>query len=173
MSLAFAKDFSDEELLQLFQAFNEGDANGDGYLEFDEFVKLMTPHVYVEDQLKDLFEKFDTNKDKKIDFVEFSAALAVSVKGTPQQKLQALFRLYDLDGNNVLMPDEVHKVLTHLKNACDKIMQNFPDDGVTENFARAVINKLDLNRDGKITLEEWISGGLSTPQLLGLLGINV
>lgn len=100
--------------------------------------------------MKDLFRVFDVNQDGKIDINEFLSALAVSIHGTPQQKLEVrnfinlfkfyslfiwifylklIFALYDVDRNNVLMPDEVAKVLKHLKSAADKLIEQNSTEG--------------------------------------------
>jgi Ca2+-binding EF-hand superfamily protein len=173
MSLNFAQEFTPEELIQVYKAFSKGDPNDNGYLEYDEFSKVLSPYVLAEDQMQILFKSFDTNEDNKIDLVEFTSALAISIKGSPQQKLEALFKLYDIDHNNILQFDEVKKVLTHLHSACNKLMEKLPNEELTLSFAKAVLQNLDLNKDGEITLEEWVTGGITTPQLMGLLGINV
>lgn len=44
---------------------------------------------------------------------------------------------------------------------------------VSEQFAQNIINKLDKDKDGCITLEEWTTVGARTPALLTLLGISL
>lgn len=47
----------------------------------------------VEEQLKSVFRVFDWNQDGKLDIDEFLSALAVSIHGTPHQKLEVLLLL--------------------------------------------------------------------------------
>ena len=45
-----------------------------------------------------IFNKFDIDRSGSIDFAEFVKGMSVMTKGSPEEKLEAAFRMYDLDG---------------------------------------------------------------------------
>jgi Ca2+-binding EF-hand superfamily protein len=49
-----------------------------------------------------MFPLFDSNKDGLISFPEFARALSLSSKGTLQDKLTWIFKLYDQDGDEMI-----------------------------------------------------------------------
>jgi hypothetical protein len=46
------------------------------------------------------------------------------------------------------------------------------DEKNTSSFIDGLMKKLDSNKDGVITRDEWIKEGLKTPSLLILLGVD-
>lgn len=39
-------------------------------------------------------------------------------------------------------------------------------------FAENIVKKLDLNRDGVVTIDQWVKEGLKTPAVMTLLGLD-
>lgn len=55
-------------------------------------------HAHVGSRFVRLFAVFDTSEDGVIDFEEFMSGLATYAKGTKDEKLRLLFRMYVLCG---------------------------------------------------------------------------
>eukprot|EP00026_Physarum_polycephalum_P018899 Phypoly_transcript_20677.p2 GENE.Phypoly_transcript_20677~~Phypoly_transcript_20677.p2 ORF type:complete len:168 (+),score=37.05 Phypoly_transcript_20677:65-568(+) len=160
---------SKEDVDRLFADFRKADADSSGALDYAEFCKVIGDRVFVADQLPKIFKSFDKNGDGKIDSNEFLTALAVALNGTLPQKLEALFNVYDTNGNNILSPDELEALVNHVKSASAKIFVRNSDE-LTTGFAQSIIKQLDTNKDGQITREEWIKARI--PALVNLLGVS-
>eukprot|EP00026_Physarum_polycephalum_P017936 Phypoly_transcript_19331.p1 GENE.Phypoly_transcript_19331~~Phypoly_transcript_19331.p1 ORF type:complete len:174 (+),score=32.87 Phypoly_transcript_19331:77-598(+) len=173
MASRIALDFSEKEIDDLIDEFTKADVDHNGTLDYEEFCKFFAHHLNVQDQLTRVYKSFDTNGDGQIEIKEFLSALAASLKGTTQQKLEALFRIYDVDKNKVLTPDEIVILLNHLKQAASKVIAGVAEEDVSAQFAQNIVNKLDRDKDGCITLEEWTTVGAKTPALLNLLNVTL
>jgi len=161
-------EFSDAELDEIVLKFMQADTDSDGSLDFVEFSEVLKNSIKVPDQLAALFKAFDKSGDGKVDFKEFASGLLIKSKGNQEQKLKFLFGLYDKDKNNILTKDEIAVLVKQLKNAALNVSVDDDDSGA-EHFAQSLVEKLDFNKDGKITLDEWVTVGAKTPALLNLL----
>lgn len=88
-------------------------------------------------------------------------------KGSTDEKLTILFTSYDRDGSGELDKAEVEAVLAQMRSVAQGLGR---DPAKTEDFAKAIIAKLDADGSGQISLQEWVSVGQKTPSLLTLLG---
>jgi len=169
----FDISLTEEELDSVLKEFLDGDTNSDGSLDFAEFNVVMANRVKVEGQLDALFKAFDVDGNGIIDFREFATALTITSKGTTEQKLKFVFGLYDVDKNGELTQDEVAEVLKHLKLGASRILASIGEEEPATEFAKSIVSKLDVNKDGKITLQEWVTVGVKTPAILSFLSPSV
>jgi len=163
-------DFKEVELDSLINEFMKRDTNSDGSLDEQEFAALLGSIKNAE-QLKGFFKVFDTNNDGKIDFREFVSGISILRAGSADEKLKLLFEVYDADKNGKLTQDELARLLQHLTKAAVTIL-DFIEEGdseVANRLAANVISKLDINKDGEVSLEEWLTAGPKTPALMTLL----
>ncbi|KAI8140106.1 calmodulin-like protein [Fennellomyces sp. T-0311] len=70
--------YEDDELKQCFHAF---DKNGDGYISLNELEEVMSRlgEKLSQQELKDMMDDADTNKDGQIDFKEFKKLMPQSL----------------------------------------------------------------------------------------------
>uniref|UniRef100_A0ACB8F5G2 Guanylyl cyclase-activating protein 1 n=1 Tax=Sphaerodactylus townsendi TaxID=933632 RepID=A0ACB8F5G2_9SAUR len=103
-------------------------------------------------------------KDGYIDFMEYVAALSLVLKGKVEQKLRWYFKLYDVDGNGCIDRDELLNIIKAIRtiNPCQEIMS-------AEEFTNMVFDKIDINGDGELSLEEFMDGVQKDEFLLGIL----
>ncbi len=80
-----------------------------------------------------------------------------------------MFELNDEDGNGTLNTKEIEKMINQMKAIAVALGRNI---GSATNFIEGVMAKLDVNKDGNITKAEFVAGGLKTPSLLVLLGVD-
>ncbi|XP_072850036.1 guanylyl cyclase-activating protein 3 isoform X2 [Pogona vitticeps] len=137
-----------------------------GQLSLHEFKGLLDLHglnpeanYYVEQ----VFNTFDLNKDGFIDFLEFIAAINLVIRGKIDQKLKWYFKLYDADGSGTIDKKELLSIFSAIQTI------NGNQDMTPEEFANMVFQKIDVNNDGELSLEEFISGIESDETLLEVI----
>ncbi|XP_041843092.1 guanylyl cyclase-activating protein 2-like [Melanotaenia boesemani] len=121
--------------------------------------------------MENVFRSFDTNKDGKIDFMEFVAAVNLILRGKLVDKLKWSFKVYDTDGNGCLTRQEVR----HIIKIINKIRRH-GNPSVTENIddiCDRIFELVDKNRDSQISLEEFIEGAEKDPWLMEQLKLDL
>ena len=86
----------------------EIDDNGDGEIDFEEFVTLMQKHIqYIDESDEDLvlraFKSFDKDHDGKITNYEFRYILSQLGDAFTDEECDTLFKECDLDNDGVLV----------------------------------------------------------------------
>ncbi|XP_067279439.1 guanylate cyclase activator 1d [Pseudorasbora parva] len=110
-----------------------------------------------------VFFTFDMDGDGYIDFVEYIAAVSLMLKGEINQKLKWYFKLFDQDGNGKIDKDELETIFTAIQD----ITRN--RDIVPEEIVTLIYEKIDVNGEGELTLEEFIEGAKEHPDIMDML----
>ena len=110
-----------------------------------------------------VFRIFDADKNGFIDFKEFLLALYITCDGTAEEKLKAAFRMHDVDGNGIIDLDEMTTVL----RAIYGMMGEGSSDPMflAEERTRHIFDRMDENKDGHLTEEEFVQGCLQDNEL--------
>ncbi|KAK9402263.1 GUCA1A: Guanylyl cyclase-activating protein 1 [Crotalus adamanteus] len=99
-----------------------------------------------------VFNIFDTNKDGFIDYLELLAAINLVIRGKIDQKLKWYFKLYDIDGSGTIDKKEVISILMAVQTI------NNNQDMTPEELTSLIFQKIDVNNDGELSLEELMNG---------------
>jgi len=156
-------DYSDEQLEEYFKKlFQIADKNGDGVLQPPEFELLLQTSGFQFDQemIERMFDQVDTNHDGVIEYSEFLHMMAPVARGEEyeeqalnpeeyteeelQEYFSQIFQIADANGDGVLQPEEVRKLL-------DLCGFGFDDATLSRVMAAA-----DINNDGVIEYEEFV-----------------
>ncbi|XP_042152463.1 guanylyl cyclase-activating protein 3 [Oncorhynchus tshawytscha] len=111
-----------------------------------------------------VFFTFDMDGDGYIDFVEYIAAVSLMLKGEINQKLKWYFKLFDQDGNGKIDQDEMGTIF----KAIQDITRCY--DPPTEEIVSLIYEKVDINNEGELTLEEFIEGARDHQDIMEMLG---
>ncbi|KAM3935437.1 guanylyl cyclase-activating protein 1 [Leptodactylus fuscus] len=132
--------------------------------EFKQFFGLKNLSPASNEYIEQMFDTFDFNKDGYMDFMEYVAALSLVLKGKVEQKLRWYFKLYDVDGNGCIDRGELLNIIKAIRaiNRCN-------DEMSAEEFTDMVFDKIDINGDGELSLEEFIGGVQKDEVLLEVL----
>lgn len=139
-----------------------------GVINKTEFKEIMKQMGVTDEFLQDtIFKVFDENHDGAINFQEFVCALSVMTRGSPDEKLEFAFSMYDIDKNGfitkeemALIMDSFYKLVGPLVTFSGKKYET-PSQLVDEFF-----DQMDTNKDGNISLEEYKNGALKNPDII-------
>ncbi|KAM6980265.1 guanylyl cyclase-activating protein 2-like [Aplochiton taeniatus] len=146
-----------------------------GKLHLHEFKKIFgvscTSSEEESDFMNTLFRTFDTNEDGSLDFMEYVAALHLVLRGKLEDKLKWSFKVYDKDGNGRLDRYEMKHILRII---CKLRSHTNPSADMNVNdICDRIFELVDKNKDGEITLEEFMDGAQKDPWVLEQLQLDI
>eukprot|EP01087_Luapelamoeba_hula_P017752 TRINITY_DN5624_c0_g1_i2.p1 TRINITY_DN5624_c0_g1~~TRINITY_DN5624_c0_g1_i2.p1 ORF type:complete len:139 (-),score=22.16 TRINITY_DN5624_c0_g1_i2:118-534(-) len=109
----------------------------------------------------------DTDRSGTVSFKEMILWLSIYNRGTEETKLRHMFEVFDTDNSGVLESSEIENVLDILK-------LSMTTRGVSESAAiqkaAGLVKTIDKNKDGEITIDEWVTIGKEAGLVQELLG---
>eukprot|EP00516_Mucochytrium_quahogii_P007761 CAMPEP_0203757878 /NCGR_PEP_ID=MMETSP0098-20131031/10738_1 /ASSEMBLY_ACC=CAM_ASM_000208 /TAXON_ID=96639 /ORGANISM=" , Strain NY0313808BC1" /LENGTH=813 /DNA_ID=CAMNT_0050650123 /DNA_START=36 /DNA_END=2477 /DNA_ORIENTATION=- len=162
--------FKPKEIRKLHQQFL-AISDRKGLLGPDGFRQSMGILGMVQDSIlcQRLFSVFNESQTGQITFEEFAKGLGVLVKGTVDEKLTFAFAMTDIDGSGEITPEELEITVDSIMRIYSGIMGSVSTATLDRSKIRKMFNKLDRNKDGMITLEEYKRGMKLHPEFVGSL----
>ncbi|KAI8606131.1 hypothetical protein EDD21DRAFT_361733 [Dissophora ornata] len=156
-------------------------------LEFEKTSQASRSNVLTEAQFKETFRRilhssplddvfltrlysaFDTNPNSKgVNFKEFIEGLSVFMKGTSDEKLELSFKLYDIDHVGYITRPGLEKAMTQLHSVVAGSSQD--ETHQIQELVKRIFDDLDVNNDGKLSLEEYKLNSMKEPLIVDFLG---
>ncbi|XP_045769568.1 Kv channel-interacting protein 4-like isoform X2 [Maniola jurtina] len=103
-----------------------------------------------------VFNTLDQDRSGLLSFEEFVTGLSVLSRGTLEEKLRWTFSLYDINGDGCITKEEMTEIVTAIYDLMGKIVEPMIDDEVVREKVERLFQKMDLNRDGVLTLDEFL-----------------
>nr|XP_018896312.1 PREDICTED: EF-hand calcium-binding domain-containing protein 1-like [Bemisia tabaci] len=114
-----------------------------------------------------IFCAFDRCNDGVIHLDEWLLGLSVFLLGTIEERISYAFLVYDLNSDGIITREEVFHLL---RNSLIKHPQDEdPDEGVRD-LVELVLRKMDQDKDGKISFNDFKIAVLNEPLLLEAFG---
>ncbi|XP_077066017.1 guanylate cyclase activator 1g [Siphateles boraxobius] len=141
-----------------------------GALHLHEFRKIFGVQSTSEDEalyMETLFKSFDTNRDDVIDFMEFVAAVHLVLRGNLEDRLKWSFKVYDRDDSGKLDKQEVKRIIRIICQLKKNNSNMTPDE-----ICDRIFELLDENKDGHISLSEFMEGAQKEAWIMDLLKLD-
>uniref|UniRef100_H2SVT7 Kv channel interacting protein 3b, calsenilin n=1 Tax=Takifugu rubripes TaxID=31033 RepID=H2SVT7_TAKRU len=103
-----------------------------------------------------LFNAFDMDRSGSIRFEDFVIGLSVLLRGSVPEKLRWAFNLYDINKDGYITKEEMMAIMTSIYDMMGRYtLPTIRDDSPFEHVEK-FFQKMDRNRDGMVTVEEFI-----------------
>merc|ERR1712212_970594 len=143
----------------------------DGRLNTNAFMKIYSkcfPAGNAKEFCDHVFRTFDSDKNGFIDFKEFLLAINVTSNGNPEEKLNWAFSMYDVDGNGWIDLLEMTRIVRSIYKMSGNRRREQELESPEER-ATSIFKRMDINDDGRVTRQEFVSTCLDDQNLIELL----
>ena len=113
-----------------------------------------------------MFDTMDANASGTIDFKELLTGLSTALRGSPDQRLDFYFSLYDMDGSGSIDDDEIYRLLERGHSSMGN-MNSESAKGLLDQYG---LSDLDADGDGHISHEEFIQAVKKHPEIMKVFG---
>eukprot|EP01121_Diplochlamys_sp_Union-15-3_P019076 TRINITY_DN7097_c0_g1_i2.p1 TRINITY_DN7097_c0_g1~~TRINITY_DN7097_c0_g1_i2.p1 ORF type:complete len:191 (-),score=43.37 TRINITY_DN7097_c0_g1_i2:6-539(-) len=139
--------FKQKEIKSLYKRFKRLDKDNSGTISTDEFQSI--PELAMNPLAPRIIAIFDTNKDDQVNFKQFVQRLSVfSSKGSKKDKMLVAFKIYDINDDGFVTPEEIFKVLKMM------VGNSLSDEHLNQIVEKTVADS-DKDGDGKISFAEF------------------
>merc|ERR1739836_369830 len=155
MNLERSTEYKEEEIKKWFNIFRaECPSCQMSRAHVVSLYSWVMPEQNAEMFVDQIFRAFDRDNNGSLDFHEFLKLTEFTEKGSIKDKLSWAFKVYDKDMSGTITATEMLEVIGTVITM----------EGLNETEAAArveyIFNLLDTNRDGEISLEEFLQGCL-------------
>ncbi|XP_022252083.1 Kv channel-interacting protein 4-like [Limulus polyphemus] len=114
-----------------------------------------------------VFKAFDQDHNGTISFQCFQTGLST----LKMEKLQWTFHLYDINGDGCISREEMADIIISIYNLMGQFAEPSVDETSAREHAERVFQRLDLNKDGVVTFDEFVETCLKDENIIKSLNL--
>ncbi|KAM3964989.1 Kv channel-interacting protein 4 [Aphomia sociella] len=118
-----------------------------------------------------VFNTLDQDRSGLLSFEEFVTGLSILSRGTLEEKLRWTFSLYDINGDGCITKEEMTEIVGAIYDLMGRIVDPMADEEVVRDKVERLFQKMDLNRDGVLTLDEFLDCCLRDEEISRSMGV--
>ncbi|KAK6475845.1 Kv channel-interacting protein 1 isoform X1 [Huso huso] len=103
-----------------------------------------------------LFNAFDSAHNGSVKFEDFVMALSILLRGSVREKLSWTFNLYDINKDGYINKEEMTDIVRAIYDMMGKYTYPVLRRDAPRQHVDAFFQKMDKNKDGVVTLDEFI-----------------
>lgn len=150
-------NFNKKELQVLYRGFkNECPSGVVNEETFKQIYSQFFPHGDASTYAHYLFNAFDSSHNGSIKFEDFVTALSILLRGTTTEKLEWTFNLYDINRDGYINKEEMMDIVKAIYDMMGRFTYPALKTDTPKQHVDAFFQKMDKNRDGVVTLDEFI-----------------
>ncbi|KAF4105158.1 Kv channel-interacting protein 1 isoform X1 [Onychostoma macrolepis] len=150
-------NFNKKELQVLYRGFkNECPSGVVNEETFKQIYSQFFPHGDASTYAHYLFNAFDSSHSGSIKFEDFVTALSILLRGTTTEKLEWTFNLYDINKDGYITKEEMTDIVKAIYDMMGRFTYPAMKTDTPKQHVDAFFQKMDKNRDGVVTLDEFI-----------------
>lgn len=162
-------NMSAAEVKEAYKGFKQ--ENKSDKIDLAKFTKLVasmnTNKGNAAEYSKHLFRALDKNKDNRVSFKEIMIGFHhLSSQGSQEERLRIVFEMYDASCTKTLSHDDVKTLTRALHDLQGKPLS---ESELVEKV-KSIFSQCDLNKDGKISQEEFLKAGVAIAEMFELEG---
>ncbi|XP_039263498.1 calsenilin-like isoform X4 [Styela clava] len=171
-SLTQTTKFTKEELKSMYRTFKNECPSGVVYEDtfksiYSQFFPSGDSNMYAHY----LFNAFDDNQEGYICFEDFVMSLSSLLRGKFEEKLQWIFKLYDINHDGFITKEEMQDIVKSVYSLTgSEDDESSPVYSYMEH-ANRVFRKLDQNNDGYVTYPEFVEACSRDPTVVASLKV--
>ncbi|KAH9682412.1 calmodulin-like protein 8 [Citrus sinensis] len=153
---------TNEQIVEFKEAFCLFDKDGDGCITVEELATVIRSldQNPTEEELQDMINEVDSDRNGTIEFGEFLNLMAKKMKGSKyvfiyflfvmyqetdaEEELKEAFKVFDKDQNGYISATELRHVMINL------------GEKLTDDEVEQMINEADLDGDGQVNYDEFV-----------------
>jgi len=170
LDLIETTNFDETEIRKWYKEFRKDFP--EGYLTIAQFRELYSKHFPDGDATKfaeHVFRTFDADGDHQLDFREFMTGLSVTARGGPKDRLRWAFEMYDIDESGYITKDECVEIVKAIHKLLGNRLPYDVADQSPESRTESIFDYLDINKDNKLSKDEFVLGANKDAVLSKLL----
>uniref|UniRef100_A0A8C3SQC8 Potassium voltage-gated channel interacting protein 3 n=1 Tax=Chelydra serpentina TaxID=8475 RepID=A0A8C3SQC8_CHESE len=149
--------FSKKELQSLYRGFKNECPSG---LVDEDTFKLIYAQFFPQGDASMyahfLFNAFDVDRNGAICFEDFVVGLSILLRGTVHEKLNWAFNLYDINKDGYITKEEMLAIMKSIYDMMGRYTYPILRDDAPVEHVEKFFQKMDRNRDGVVTIEEFL-----------------